>query len=82
MQPELQQYYEARIDMCASKGWKDLMEDVQKMYETYNDLSNIETTDNFWKQKGFVEMLHWLLNIQKVSEATYEDLLNEENIPV
>lgn len=78
MQQELKDYYEDRIDMCSSKGWKDLIEDVQNMYNSYNDLSNIESAENFWKRKGYVEMLHWLLNLQKVSETTYEDLLNEE----
>lgn len=78
MQVELQEYYENRSDMFATKGWKDLMEDVQNMYDSYNDISNIETTENFWQRKGYVEMLHWLLNLQKVSEATYEDLLNEK----
>lgn len=79
---ELKDYYEDRTDMCASKGWKDLMEDVQNMYQAYNDISNIESTENFWKRKGYVEMLHWLLNLQKVSETTYEDLLNEETVRV
>jgi hypothetical protein len=30
---DIQEYYEARFDMMASKGWKDLIEDSQKMLD-------------------------------------------------
>ncbi len=41
MDKDIQEYYEARFDMMASKGWKDLMEDTQKMLDAYNKIERL-----------------------------------------
>ena len=38
MDKELQTYYEARFDMMSSKGYKDLLTDVETMIEERNNL--------------------------------------------
>ena len=41
MTPELQRYYESRFSMMATDGWKDLMEDIDNMMESLNNISTI-----------------------------------------
>ncbi len=77
---ELQDYYEARFGLFSSKGWKDLVEDVQNMYKNYNDVSNINSTEEFWQRKGYVEFLNWFLSLEEVSKAAYEGIVNEASV--
>ena len=45
MKPELQKYYEARFDMMASQGWKDLIEDIQVMATAYDKVERIKEVE-------------------------------------
>jgi hypothetical protein len=79
MTPELQQYYEARFDMCASQGWHDLLEDVQGMIESYSDISKINGVDELYKRQGQLDILNWLVALKDISERAYEEL-NAETV--
>ncbi len=76
MTPELQQYYEERLSMMGSQGWKDLVEDVQKMYDATNRLDGVSLDDVKYRQ-GELSMMRWILSLREVSETTYEDLQRE-----
>jgi len=41
MTPDLQKYYEARFDMMSMDGWKELMEDIDTMINSLNNISTI-----------------------------------------
>ena len=51
MTPDLQKYYEDRFDLFSQQGWHDLMQDVDKMLESMNNVSTIadEKVYNFAK---------------------------------
>ena len=78
MDKELEDYYEARFEMFASKGWKDLMEDMQKMYESADSIEGIKTKFCLAERHGEINMMKWLLNLENISRETYEDLKNED----
>ena len=78
MDPALQKYYEERLSMMGSIGWKQLMEDVNEMYEATNRLDGV-TVDNFHFKQGELSIMRWLLSLKNVSEQTYEGLQNEDN---
>ncbi len=77
MAPELQAYYEARFDMMSSKGWKDLIEDIQKMRDATDTITGVDDLRKLGIRQGEVSIMDWLLNLQKVSEETFEELQNE-----
>lgn len=77
MTPELQRYYEARLHMMGSEGWKDFMEDVQNMLNATNRLDGVTKETIDYKQ-GECSLLRWLLALKEVSEQAYEQL-KEEN---
>lgn len=64
----------------ATKGWKDFIEDVQNMFDVYNRIDTAETFEEFHKRKGQIDILQWVLTLKEVSEQTYEELQNEEDI--
>ncbi len=77
MDLKLQQYYEARLDMMGSKGWKDLMEDVSAMLDSTDTLSGV-TPENVRFKQGEISIMKWLLTLKQTSEQTLEDLQRED----
>ena len=79
MTPELQHYYESRFDMMGTDGWKDLMEDIDTMINSLNNISTIPDEATLHFKKGELSILTWLRTLKEVSERAYEEL-NEKNI--
>lgn len=80
MDRELQAYYEARFDMMASKGWVDLLDDIEKMVEAYDDIERINGVEDLYYTKGQLDILNWIRNLKQASEQAFEDLTNEKDI--
>jgi hypothetical protein len=74
MDKELQKFYEEAFSMMATLGWKDFMEDIQKVKTNYNDLSTVADTQELYFRKGQLDILNWLLGLKGSYEKTYEDL--------
>ena len=79
MSPELQKYYENRFDMMSKEGWKDLMEDIDTMIESLNNISTIPDEKSLQFKKGELSILTWLRTLKEVSERAFEEL-NEKTI--
>jgi len=77
--PELQKYYESRFDTMATAGWKDLMEDIDTMIESLNNISTISDEKSLQFKKGELSILTWLRTLKEVSERAFEEL-NEKII--
>lgn len=80
MDRELQDYYEDRFEMMGSKGWIDLIDDVQALHDSYDKVNSIASPDDFYFRKGQLDILQWILSLKAVSEQTYEELKNEETV--
>ena len=79
MTPELQRYYESRFDMMGTDGWLDLMEDIDNMIASLNNISTIPDEATLHFKKGELSILTWLRTLKEVSERAYEEL-DEKNI--
>jgi len=79
MTPELQRYYENRFDMMSREGWKDLMEDIDNMINSLNNISTIPDEKSLQFKKGELSILVWLKTLRQVSTQAYEEL-NEKNV--
>lgn len=78
MDQDLQKYYEDRFTMMSTQGWRDLVEDVEAMFDSYNKINTAETFEEFHKRKGQLDILQWILSLKSVSEQTYEELQQED----
>ena len=74
MDKELQRFYEEAFSMMATQGWRDFMEDIQKVKTNYNDLSTVADTQELYFRKGQLDILNWLLGLRSSYEKTYDDL--------
>jgi len=77
--PELQKYYENRFSTMGTDGWLDLMEDIDNMIASLNNISTIPDEATLHFKKGELSILTWLRTLKEVSERAYEEL-NEKNI--
>lgn len=66
--------------MFSHQAWIDLMEDVDNMLSSLNNVSTIADEKSLQFRKGEISILTWLKSLKKVSEDAYEDLRNEANI--
>lgn len=79
---QLEKYYEARLSMFASQGWKDLMEDVEGIIESTDKVSTTIDEKQLFVRKGELLNLLWLKNLEQESKAAYQQLKDEENASV
>lgn len=80
MDKELQEYYEARFDMMSTKGYKDLLADVERMIDERNNLMATQSLEDLNFRKGQLDVLHWIRTLKKLSEEAWEQMNNEENL--
>lgn len=78
MNRELQDYYENRFAMMATKGWSDLLEDLQLMIDSTDTLGGIETVEQLHFRKGEMSIMNWIKTLKESSTEVYEQL-QEEN---
>jgi len=79
LQKELQEYYENRFSTMATVGWKEFIEDVQALFDSYNNISTVDTHEELHKRKGQLDILQWVLTLKAVSEQAYEELQIADN---
>ena len=79
MTSELQRYYESRFDLMSREGWKDLMDDIDNMINSLNNISTIPDEKSLHFKKGELSILTWLRTLKEVSERAFEEL-NEKTI--
>lgn len=80
MTPELQKYYEEQFSLFSSQGWRDLLEDFQKIKESLNNLSTVTDEQTLFFRKGQLDILELLIQRKAMCEKTYEELQNEANV--
>lgn len=80
MNKEIQKYYEDRFSMMATQGWKDLMEDVDTMLASTDNLSGVTTVEQLHFKKGEVSIMSWLKNLRDASAEVYERLQEEGEV--
>jgi hypothetical protein len=80
MTPELQKYYGDRFDLFMHPGWIALIEDVDVMLASMNNVSTIADEKSLQFRKGEISILIWLKTLKKVSEDAYEDLTSAKNL--
>jgi hypothetical protein len=74
MDKALQEYYEARFDMIASKGWQDLVEDLQAIINSYDNVMAIDNEKDLFKKQGQLDILYYLINLKQEAERAWEEL--------
>jgi len=73
MDKELQDYYENLLDLFATKGWKQYIEDISDNKEILEDITTINDEKQFWYRRGQLEAIHRILAYESTIKNSYED---------
>ena len=79
MNKDLQKYYEDRFTMFTTQGWKDLVEDIEKIKATIK-IEDIQDEKTLFARRGELRIMNWLINLKDVSEQAHQDLENEDTV--
>ena len=79
MDEKLQKYYENRFETRATQGWKDLVDDVQGMYDSLNQVMPITNEQELHLRRGQLDILNWILTLKQASEASFEQLMSGDS---
>jgi hypothetical protein len=78
MTPELRQYYEETFSMMSTIGWKDLIEDFNKLKQELENIRTVKDAQSLSYRQGQLDILDLILNRKRTCEEIYEQLLQEE----
>ena len=78
MDKELERFYEDAFSMMSTKGWKDLMEDIERVKNSYDKLSSVTETHPLDFRRGQLDILEWLYGLKGLYEKAYEELQEQE----
>lgn len=73
---ELREYYEAQFDMMASKGWKDLCEDLKATMVSLKDVTTA-TPDTLLNRQGRIAELSFILNRHATFSQAFTELTSD-----
>lgn len=65
--------------MMATQGWADLMEDLNKLKDSLNNLSLVTDTQDLFFRKGQIDILDLILKRKDTCEQVYQELENEDS---
>ncbi len=75
---ELQRFYEDAFSMMSTQGWKDLMEDIERVKNSYDKLSAVTETHPLDFRRGQLDILEWLYGLKGLYEKAWEELQTQE----
>lgn len=75
--PALERYYEDVLDLFTHPGWKSLTEDLSKLRDECNKVTNCTNLD---RSKGQVEMLDHFLGLPDLFNVAYTQMKAEAEV--
>jgi hypothetical protein len=63
--------------MMSTQGWKDLMEDIDRVKNSYDKISAVTETHPLDFRRGQLDILNWLYGLKGSYEKTFEQLKEE-----
>jgi hypothetical protein len=77
-QKELERFYEDAFSMMSTQGWKDLMEDIERVKNSYDKLSAVTETHPLDFRRGQLDILNWLYGLKGLYEKAWEEIQMQE----
>lgn len=65
--------------MMTTQGWLDLVEDLNKLKDSLNNLSLVTDTQDLYFRKGQIDILDLILKRKDTCEQVYQELENEDS---
>jgi len=77
MAPDLQRYYEETFNTMSTEGWKYLLEDLEEIKVSLNNLSTVNDTQTLFYRQGQLDIIELILGRKATCEKVFEELEDE-----
>ena len=77
MAPDLQKYYEETFNTMSTEGWKYLLEDLEEIKVSLNNLSTVNDTQTLFYRQGQLDIIELILGRKATCEKVFEELQDE-----
>ena len=77
MEQSLQKYYEEQFSMFSTTGWKDLVEDLDKLKQQIENIRTVEDAQQLHFRQGQLDILDLMLNRKRTCEEVFDQLQGE-----
>lgn len=78
MDQELQRQYDNYFEMFATEGWKQLIEDLEEVTDSFR-IEDIKDGVDLATTQGQLKVLNQILYFEDSIRRTYDDLLEESD---
>ncbi len=78
MSKELQEYFDSLFDLFGSKGWKALVEHLEKTKASIETIQGIPDAQTLHFRQGQLDVLNVLLSMPSLTEQSYKSAQAEE----
>jgi hypothetical protein len=67
-----EQFFNDRLTMCETDGWKDLMEELQELTDSLQDVESLSNMEDLFITKGQLATLRMVMTIEETARFTME----------
>lgn len=67
-------FYYDRVAMLETDGWRDLVDELDNLFEMNNQIDSIESERDLWFAKGQLGILRQMLSLEDSTKQAMEEL--------
>lgn len=67
-------FYYDRVSMLETDGWRDLVDELDNLFELNNQLDSIESEKDLWFAKGQLAILRQMMSLEDATKQAMEEL--------
>ena len=75
---EEEEYYNNYFDMFNSKGWQQLVEELNVNLVNVNSVQSTKDVDDMYFRKGQLNVLNSIVNLDNSIDAAYKDATEDD----
>jgi hypothetical protein len=75
---EQEQMFQDLFGMYPTAGWRRILEDMVRLAEFYNRVTDVDTVEQLWFRRGQMDIIHQILTHQDRMEAAHAHALQEQ----
>lgn len=74
MDKDVEEYYENYTELFATKGWKQLVDELEEEAESLDTITTVSEIDELHYRRGKLSVLTRVLNLKDILDAAFEEV--------
>ncbi len=65
-------FFNRRQSLFEHEGWPELVAEWEQLIGTNGSVEGINTTEDFWRAKGYIDALNLMVRLEELTKQTIE----------